>query len=305
MLNNKTVLLIGAEGFLGKVLGDNLVKEGYSLIGIDIQASSSMIKYKHFIQKNIFEISQKEISFLGRIGGYGLINVGGVSRNGNAALSPAESTQNTLSAYFKLLTLLEVNPPQWMMISSTREVDILLQNKELLNGKQKIYSMLKYSTELASESYAEHWNIPLRIVRLSDLFGMGDHPSKAMSIFIQRAIGNEDINVTSPDAMLYLTEVTDVAETMQKHIRSLSKREDAISNELISLWDDDYVISLLELAYLALELNPSSRSKIISEGKAIDYRVKEKISLTHRKVLEDINGSYEKNYICELSRLDQ
>ena len=292
----KTVVVIGAEGFLGKKVVNNLNENGYDVIGIDIQKSSSNIAYKHFIQKNISDITIDDLSFLKNIEDYGVINVGGVSRNGIAAMYPIESCHNTVNSYIHLLEQLDFLPPKWMILTSTREVDILLSDKEKLTGKQQIYPTLKLTSELISKSYQEHWQIPLGIFRLSDIFGIGDHPSKVMNIFLNKAINNEDIHVFSPDAKLFLTEVSEVSSKITDFIKELEEKRGENSLKLIQLWDEEYVFSLLELAYLALELNPSSTSKIVApKCKKPNYKIKEKFRLKHLEVLNRINSSFNKN----------
>lgn len=293
---SKTVVVIGAEGFLGKKVVNNLNKNGYDVIGIDMLKSSSNIAYKHFIQKNISEITIDDLLFLKNIEDYGVVNVGGVSRNGIAAQYPIESCHNTVNSYIHLLEQLDFLPPKWMILTSTREVDILLSDKENLTGKQQIYPTLKLTSELISKSYQEHWQIPLGIFRLSDIFGIGDHQSKVMNIFLNKAINNEDIHVFSPDAKLFLTEVSEVSSEIINFIKELKEKKVENSLKLIQLWDEEYVFSLLELAYLALELNPNTLSKIVAhECEKPNHKIKEKLRLKHLEVLNHINSSFNKN----------
>lgn len=292
----KTVVVIGAEGFLGKKVVNNLSENGYDIIGIDMQKSSSPTAYRHFIQKNISEITIDDLSFLKTIEDYGLINVSGVSRNGVAAKYPIESCHNTVNSYIHLLENLDSFPPKWMIHTSTREVDILLSDKEKLTGKQQIYPTLKLTSELISKSYHEHWQIPLGIFRLSDIFGIGDHPSKVMNIFLNKAINNEDIHVFSPNAKLFLTEVSEVSSEIIGFIKELEEKRGENLLKLIQLWDEEYLFSLLELAYLALELNPNTLSKIVTkECEKPNHKIKERFRLKHLEVLNHINSSFNKN----------
>lgn len=292
MQNNKTILLIGAEGFLGKNLGDLLHSFGYDIIGIDIQTTKST-KYIHYIQKNIFDLCVEDMSFLNSVDSYGLIYTGGVSRNGVACTHPIESSHNTVTALIKLLELLNDSiVPKWMMMTSTREVDILLNDKTLLNKKQKLYSVLKFSAELIIESYQEEWNIPLKVFRLSDIFGLGDHPSKVMQIFFNKAINNEDISVHNSESKLFLTEVNEISSIIYEHVKTLNSVKHIPSTSVIKLWDDDYFITLLELAYLAIEFNPTSKSKILAqEVHCTRSPIKKKLKLSHIKVLNNLNNS--------------
>ncbi|DAB28564.1 MAG: hypothetical protein A2513_05385 [Sulfurimonas sp. RIFOXYD12_FULL_33_39] len=292
MKNSKTILLVGSEGFLGRHLGNLLNSFGYDIIGIDIQNTSST-KYLHFINKNMFELLADDISFLKNIDSYGLIYTAGVSRNGIAASSPIEACHNTATSLIKLLELLnEVLPPSWMMITSTREVDILLNDEISLMGKQKIYSTLKLTSELMMKSYQEHWNIPLKIFRLSDIFGIGDHHSKVMQIFFNKAIRDEEISVQNANVKLFLTEVSEVSYIIYEHVKTLSSSKQTSSSELIKLWNEEYYISLLELAYLTIEFNQNSKSKILTKisNKPL-YPIKNRIKPSHIKVLYDINNN--------------
>ncbi|QFR48354.1 NAD-dependent epimerase/dehydratase family protein [Sulfurimonas lithotrophica] len=286
----ETILLVGSEGFLGKNLVRLLIEHNYNIIGLDIQPTNN-VKYTHFVQKNIFDLSINDISFLNKLNSYGVIYTGGVSRNGIAATYPIESSQNTVSALVKLLELLnQTTPPTWMMLTSTREVDILLDNKESLFGKQKIYSTLKLTSELIIESYSEYWNIPLKILRLSDIFGIGDHKSKVIQIFLNKAIQNDIIEVNNTNIKLFLTEVTEISSTIFKYVKKIEDDIEINNFEIIQLWDDNYYITLLELAYISLELNPYSQSKILTkDGMTINYSVKNKIKPNHMKVLENMN----------------
>ena len=288
MKNIKQIVLVGAEGFLGKNLGNFLHSQGYEIIGIDIQKAQSNLKYKSFIQKNILDLTLEDMPFLNTDDDYGLIHVGGVSRNGVAAKFPVESSSNTLTSLVKLLELLEVKPPKWMALTSTREVEILLEDKESIKAKQRIYPTLKLATELIAESYQGHWKIPLKIFRLSDIFGGGDHPSKVMQIFLNKAIKNEDINVMEPEVKLFLTEVKEVSNIIYKSIND----NENTKSELINIWDKEYFISLLELAYLAKELNPNSTSKIIApECAELNYSILKKLTPNHSKEISSLNQS--------------
>lgn len=292
-MQNKTkvIVIVGSEGFLGKNLVRLLRERGHEIIGIDIQPCSNPNDYRIFIQKNLNDLSLADFTFLNDIDNYGLVNVGGVSRNGAAAVYPYESSQNTISGFAKLLELMEQTPPAWMVLTSTREVDILLSDKRKLKGKQRIYPSLKLTTELIAEAYGDHWQIPLTVLRLSDIFGLGDHPSKAMQIFLRKAIENETINVFEPEVRLYLTEVNEVSENVYEATIRMIEQPKTAFFRLLHVWDSDYSITLLELAYLARELNPLSRCTIVaSENQVLDYCVMEKIKDVHKQILQEINA---------------
>lgn len=286
-----TILIIGSEGFLGQKLVTYFYNLGYEIIGIDIQKNAQNDSYyKHFIQKNISFIDKDDLSIFTTQTNcnYGLINTGGVSRNGMAAKYPIESCNNTISSYVNLLEQLNSFPPKWMILTSTREVEILLTNNDNLNGKQKLYSIYKLTTELVSSAYQEEWDIPLRICRLSDIFGVGDHSSKVMQIFIKKAISNDDINVNTPNSKLFLTEVNEISQQLYDVSIQLEMEISNPKTVTLNLWDETYFITLLELAHLILELNPQSTSKIITTTTAeINYSVKNKIKPYHLKVLNN------------------
>ncbi|MGD9715806.1 MAG: NAD-dependent epimerase/dehydratase family protein [Sulfuricurvum sp.] len=286
-----SVLLIGSEGFLGKTLKKLLEFHGYDVIGIDIKASDDAGTYRRFIHKNIHDLTPEDLSFVASLGSYGLINAGGVSRSGIAAQNASQSSHDTITSYLKLLEMLDETPPEWMALTSTREVDLLLNGKEGLSGKRLIYPALKLGTELIAESFQSHWRIPVAIFRLSDLFGPGDHPSKAMQTFLRKAKSNEDIYVDAPELKLHLTEVNEVAERIYAEVCRMTLAP-VPQTELIHVWDGDYALSLLELAYLACELNPQSRSVVVTPyPMSLEYGVLEKLTLPHRRVLEKINAA--------------
>jgi len=295
--HKKCIVIIGAEGFLGRHVGELFYTKGYDVIGIDIKEPSNSIKYKYYVHKNIGDINGNDISFINTLSSYILLNVGGVSRNGVAYNEPIVSVHNTVTAYLHLLELLDTCPPSYLMNISTREVNILQNNKEKLFGKQKLYSTYKYATELISEGYSEQWDIPLRIFRLSDIFGIGDHSSKVLHIFLKKAILNEDIIVNNSATQLFLTEVTEVSKTI--YDTSVEMRNSISLNfVLIYLWDENYHFTLNELAHLAKEINKTSESKIINkQDNSLPYNVKSKIKNDHLKVLNELNEGIKLNII--------
>lgn len=295
--NKKCIVIIGAEGFLGRHISELFLFHGYEIIGIDIKEPSNNIKYKHYIHKNIGDVIENDVSFIHKVSSYILLNVGGVSRNGVAHNEPVMSAHNTVTAYINLLELLDACPPSYLMNISTREVNILQNNKEKLFGKQKLYSTYKYATELISEGYSEQWNIPLRVFRLSDIFGIGDHSSKVLHIFLKKAILNDDIVVDNKTTQLFLTEVTEVSKSIYES--GIEMRNTISFNfELIYLWDEDYYFTLNELAYLSKELNENSKSQIINkQDKILSYKVKSKIKNDHIKILNELNEGIKFNVL--------
>lgn len=293
MKQTKTILLVGSEGFLGRHLRDMLHSQGYDIIGIDMQKTLSS-NYLRFIHKGIFDLEREDLSLLQEISSYGVIYTAGVSRNGMAAANPIDASHSTLTSLVKFLELLDARPPEWMVLTSTREVDILLGDEEELRAKQKIYSTLKHASELVIKSYHEHWDIPLKIFRLSDIFGVDDHPSKVMQIFFKKAILGEDITVNSSDVKLFLTEVHEVSSEISRHLESFQTS----SNELIRVWDENYSLSLLELAHLALEFNKNSSSILLmQEPQELNYSVQSKMKPSHLKVLEGIQTKLTKELL--------
>lgn len=282
-----SVLVIGSEGFLGRYICKLFHSKGFDVIGFDIKPIEDTKEYAYYFQKNIYELKQEDMVFLKEYDEYILINLSGVSRNGIAVKEPVESTHNTLTSYVHLLDLLENRPPKLLVTISTREVSMLEENYESLYGKTKLYSILKQSSELISNAYSEQWNIPLRIFRLSDIFGIGDHSSKVISIFFSRAKNNEDIRVLAQEQQFYLTEVSEVAQQILAEVDDLT-----VMKKQINLWSDDYVVSLLQLAYLAKELNPQSTSKILVDNDVVELQsVSSLFPSAHLEVFQKVNQS--------------
>ncbi len=287
-MHNKYVLVVGSQGFVGQHLSRLLILDGYSVIGMDIKAPSDEIAYVKYIQKSSLDITVQDVEFLKEYSNYGLINVSGVSRNGDAKNNPMFATTITLNGFIHLLECLEDFTPSWMIQTSTREVDMLLDNSSMLRGKQKLYPMLKYSSEKLAQAYAQEWNIPLHIMRLSDIFGVGDHSSKVMSIFFMKAIKGEVIEVHNAEIRLFLSEVSEVCLKIIASIGEGTSYHCSYQN----LWDEAYSISLLELAHLALELNPTSSSTIVCSENFEVRSIKNRLTPLHVEVLEAINSSF-------------
>ena len=113
-----------------------------------------------------------------------------------------------------------------------------------------------------------------------------------MQIFFNKAIRDEEISVQNANVKLFLTEVSEVSYIIYEHVKTLSSSKQTSSSELIKLWNEEYYISLLELAYLTIEFNQNSKSKILTKisNKPL-YPIKNRIKPSHIKVLYDINNN--------------
>ena len=105
-------------------------------------------------------------------------------------------------------------------------------------------------------------------------------------------INNEDISVHNSESKLFLTEVNEISSIIYDHVKTLNSVKHTPSTSVIKLWDDDYFITLLELAYLAIEFNPTSNSKISTQKvNCSRCPIKKKLKSSHIKALNNLNDS--------------
>jgi UDP-glucose 4-epimerase len=175
-MNNKTVLITGASGFLGTWLADALFESGYELIGVDLRAP-----LKPRIWANFMTASTDNADWENLIGGKSLHAVYHLAGGASVALSvsdPYSDFSNLLPGTARMALYLVKHHPQarFIFFSSAAvygNVQILPTNEDVFKQPISPYGVHKYLAESLLEDYSRIYNLNVTVLRIFSVYGPG------------------------------------------------------------------------------------------------------------------------------------
>jgi nucleoside-diphosphate-sugar epimerase len=172
-------------------------------------------------------------------------------------------------------------------VYSECEEDFVSEDDTCLNANNgtNIYSATKICGEVLIRSYQKSYNLDYTICRYGTIYGEGSNPRTAVSTFIQKAINEETITITSNGYRNFI-HVKDLAHT----ISCIPDKLDDTKNETINI-DGFNGISLLQIVDYIKEKIPNL--KVVVElsdvkefkGKVLDLKKSVKL-LDHEQTIE-------------------
>lgn len=200
---NKKVLITGANGFLASWIVKNLLQLkadvwalNYEKVSFSIYGEDNFEKYTHVINGDI----RDNISVMKLIREHKfelIIHVGAQAINKTALESPYETLETNIKGTYNILEAVRTASPSTKVIVASSDkaygthLNLPYVESYPLHGEYP-YEVSKSCADLISLAYFRSYNLPICIVRCSNIYGGGDwHFSRVVPATIVRILNSQ------------------------------------------------------------------------------------------------------------------
>ncbi len=206
-MEQKTVLITGAAGFLGSHLCDRFIKEGYRVIGMDNLITGDLQNIEHLFPLKNFEFQHHDVSRFVHVSGkldY-ILHFASPASPIDYLKIPIQTLKVGAMGTHHLLGLAKEKGAR-MLIASTSEVygdPTVHPQKETYWGNvnpigpRGVYDEAKRYQEAITMAYHTYHKLETRIVRIFNTYGprMRLNDGRVLPAFIGQALRGEDLTV--------------------------------------------------------------------------------------------------------------
>ncbi len=246
MKKNK-ILITGAAGFIGHHLSKLLVKEGYTVIGLDnindyydpnlklarledMQIDISNIEYNIPIEGEIvfykLDLTDKPnlLSLFEKYNFDYVVNLAAQAGVRYSLENPQSYIDSNITGFLNILEACRAYPVKHLVYASSSSVYGLNKNvpfstEDHTDHPLAIYAVSKKSNELMAHSYSYLFQIPTTGLRFFTVYGPWGRPDMALHIFTEAIVEDKEFNVFNYGNMSRdFTYVLDIVESMKRLI---------------------------------------------------------------------------------------
>lgn len=262
-----TILITGAKGLIGSLLGEMLEQEGYQIRPFDFRYSQDDSRYG-----DILDISQVTRAMAGCVG---VIHLAAVSRVLTGEQMPRLcwntnvcGTDNILKA--ALATETNGKHP-WVIFSSSREVyGKPLTTPVSIDAPYRPMNIYAYTKVEAEKTVlkARERGLNTAVVRFSNVYGsIHDHETRVIPAFCRRAVLNQPLYIEGANRSADFTHVKDTVMGTVKIVRLLESGKKFLLPLHLTT---SHKTTLYELARMATKAANSSAVICEKEGRSFD-----------------------------------
>ena len=212
MIQNKTILVTGAVGFVGFHLSMKLLEEGREVIGFD-----NMNDYYDVELKNSrLEILKKNVNFTfikGDLANQRDVNLVFSENNPEIVVNlaaqagvrysidnPKAYMDSNMTGFFNILEACRHNPVEHLLYASSSSVygnqeKIPFATTDNVDHPVSFYAATKKSNELMAHTYSHLYNIPTTGLRFFTVYGPYGRPDMAYFSFTEKITNGETIKI--------------------------------------------------------------------------------------------------------------
>lgn len=231
-LNNKTILVTGAAGFIGSNLSKRLLNEikNIRVIGLDnmndyydVEIKESRLeeleKFNNFIFikgnladkeliNKIFEEYKPEI----------VVNLAAQAGVRYSISNPDAYIESNIIGFYNILEACRHNPVEHLVYASSSSVygsnkKVPYSTDDKVDNPVSLYAATKKSNELLAHAYSKLYNIPSTGLRFFTVYGPAGRPDMAYFGFTNKLIKGETIKIFNyGNCMRDFTYVDDIVE---------------------------------------------------------------------------------------------
>src|SRR6185437_7557814 len=190
----KTAVVTGAAGFVGSHLCERLVREGYTVIGIDNYFTGSRenhlegVEYREGHTKDIAKLISETPEIVYHLGEYSRVEI--------SLTEPEVVWDHNVSGTFGVLEFWRAKKCKLVYAgSSTKFAD------GGLGRDQSPYAWTKATNSELVRNYGSWYNLPYAITYFYNVYGPGERAGKygtVIEIFRQKMLKGEPLGVTAP-----------------------------------------------------------------------------------------------------------
>lgn len=216
-LENKTVLVTGAAGFIGENLAEALLRrpENIRVIGIDSMNSYYDVSLKEYRLSEIEKLADgKCLSFIrGNIADRALVNevfgkyrpdiVVNLAAQAGVRYSitnPDAYIESNIIGFYNILEACRNHPTEHLVYASSSSVygsneKVPYSTEDKVDDPVSLYAATKKSNELFAHAYSKLYNIPSTGLRLFTVYGPAGRPDMAYFGFTDKLRRGEKIKI--------------------------------------------------------------------------------------------------------------
>ncbi len=233
-VNNETILVTGAAGFIGAALVKSLLKLDFKVIGIDNLNDyySTSLKRSRLIEIDkassengewfFHEVSIEDnkvlLDIINRYNPRILVHLAAQAGVRYSIRNPSAYIQSNLVGFANVLEGCRQNKIQHLIYASSSSVyggnkNLPFHEEQAVNHPVSLYAATKKSNELMAHTYSHLYDLPTTGLRFFTVYGPWGRPDMAPMIFARSILKNEPIKVFNHGEMQRdFTYIDDVVE---------------------------------------------------------------------------------------------
>lgn len=244
-LNKKRILVTGAAGFIGFHLCLRLLKDGWSVTGIDNlseyadiglkQARLNVLNPKTGFDFRYIDISNDTVllELFTEINPLIVINLAALAGVRQSIDHPSDYIQSNLVGFANILEGCRHSQVRHLLYASSSSVyganeETPYRTTLNVDHPLSLYAATKKSNELMAHSYAHLYDIPVTGLRFFTIYGPWGRPDMAYYLFTKAILNREPIRVFN-DGELYrdFTYIDDAVESIIRLIDCIPESDDS------------------------------------------------------------------------------
>ena len=241
MSNKETLLITGAAGFIGFHLCKDLIKNGYSVVGIDNLNTYYDIKLKKDRISKLLEIPNSKILFkfikcdlvnkeeldsiFRRFNPKTVINLAAQAGVRYSMKNPESYYYSNLLGFGNILECCRKHKINHFIFASSSSVygntkNIPFKESDKVDHPISLYAATKRSNEIIAHSYSHLYNLPTTGLRFFTVYGPWGRPDMSYFIFTEKILKGEPIKVFNNGKMMRdFTYIYDVVIALRRLIQ--------------------------------------------------------------------------------------
>ena len=214
MLNNKTILVTGCNGFIGSYLCMRLLNDyDLSIIGVDNNNDYYDVGLKEYRLAKINDLNKKFKFIKGDISDSEFINklfkdykfdiVVNLAAQAGVRYSidnPGVYIKSNVEGFYNILEAVRFNKVEHLIYASSSSVyggntKIPFEVEDRVDNPVSLYAATKKTNELFAYTYSHLYDIPVTGLRFFTVYGPAGRPDMAYFSFTNKLIKNEKIKI--------------------------------------------------------------------------------------------------------------
>lgn len=266
------VLIAGAAGFIGSNLCETLLKQGYTVMGIDNFITGNQENIKLLKNYNLFEFKEIDITYatdvadiISNINFDWIFHFASPASPQDYLAYPLKTMETNSFGTYNLLKAIKTNQSKFLLASTSEIYGDSLENpqRECYYGnvntldRRAVYDEAKRFAETLTHLYYTQYNYDTKIARIFNTYGPRmQNDGRVIIRFIDQALGNQPLIINGDGlqtrSFCFISDL----------IKGILKLMESDVNDAVNLGNPNEVTTILQLAKLVIELT-NSKSDIV------------------------------------------
>lgn len=217
----KNIMITGSSGTIGTYLCEQLLAEGYHVVGIDWKPN----KWNKVVHAHTQILDLRRRGALEQVKGQFdlIVHLAANARVYELVKEPSMARDN-FEMLFNVLEFARRNNILRFIFASSREVYgnsnkfVHTEEEAFVKNCESPYTASKVGGEALVHSYQQCYGIDSIIIRFSNVYGMYDCSDRVVPLFIKRALAGQPLTVFGREKLLDFTHVSDAVDGIMRCI---------------------------------------------------------------------------------------